>query len=97
MTIQFFGGKKSNHGFMPIVYVVSPSDWREEYESYRHSNKTFAWKVIACSFCTHMRLFKRENTAKAIYRWVEKNHFEPGTVVIADSWYVGYASLAITV
>lgn len=96
MTVQFFGGKKSNHSFMPIVSVIAPDDW-QGYEEYRNSNKTFAWKVIAHCCGTYMRLFKRENTAKAIYRWVQKNNFEPGTVVIAENWYVGYADLAITV
>ena len=96
MTVQFLGGKKSKHSFMPVVTVTDPDDW-DYYEERRPEYINRHWRIMAQCIGKYMTLLKHHNTMKAICRWVQKNNFKPGTVIIARNWYVGYAYLVITV
>lgn len=89
MKAEYLCGKKSKHCFFSFVHVFPPERRAEILEM----KKDGCWFPAGESWS----LPHRENSAKAIYRWVKKQNFKPGTTVVAYNWYIGANILFISV
>ena len=91
--------------YMPVVTVMTPErlekinklyeDWNRPPPRYNKNNLTSSIFIIR--FGETKQLLRRENSAKAIFRWIKKQNFESGTIIVCQNWYVGYADMIITV
>ena len=90
--------------YMSVVTVMTPErlekinkiyeDWNRPLPRYNKNDLTSSILIILGET---KQLLRRENSAKAIFRWIKKQNFERGTMVLCTNWYVGYADMIITV